>query len=81
MMPALNSHGALSRPRRQYEMEKVGKRAPGGSPPAPAAPTPRAGRSGEGARSALERLIEQERTRAAQRPREGDRPADRKPGA
>lgn len=61
-------------PHRQYAMETVDE----GRQPAPAREVqeraPRPGQSGEGARSALERWIEQERRRQSQRPLEGEGP-------
>jgi hypothetical protein len=38
--------------------------------------TPKPGQSGEGSRSVMEQLIQQERKRDAQRPREGSGPVD-----
>jgi len=60
-------------PQRQYGMKSVGNRTQAGPRPGERGETPRPGHSGEGARSALEQLIQQELRRTAQRPREDDR--------
>jgi hypothetical protein len=59
-------------PQRQYAMETVDEGKPPGRDERQRVARP--GQSGEGARSALERWIEQERRRTSQLPRESDGP-------
>jgi hypothetical protein len=55
-------------------MDKVGEGPQGGKQPAPPAASPRSGASGEGLRSLMEQLIQQQRKRDAQLPRDGRDP-------
>lgn len=56
-------------------MDKVGETKAGPRPGGQGG-VPRPGQSGEGSRSALEQLIQEERKRDAQLPREGGGPVD-----
>ena len=56
-------------------MDKAGEGNEGARRPAAPAEGKRPGQSGEGARSVMEQLIQQERKRDAQLPREGGPPA------
>lgn len=56
------------RPRRQYEMDTVGESQAGMRPGSQAGNTGR-GQSGEGSRSVMEQLIQQEKKRDAQLPK------------
>lgn len=56
-------------------METLGEDAPGGQRAGAQAASARPGRSGEGARSAMEQLIQQQLRREAQRLREEAAPA------
>jgi hypothetical protein len=75
---------SVSPPQRQYQMETVGdgiqaaKQLPeqAAMRPSGSGQPARPGQSGEGARSALELLIQMETKRNAQRPREGSGPAN-----
>jgi len=63
-------------------MDQTGTNAQAGRKPAAPGMPVRPGGSGEGARSALEELIQQERKRVEQRPREsgdGSRPPEHAP--
>lgn len=69
---ALNAGGVVAPMQRQYDMDtgkldEAGQRPVGGQ-----GGGPRPGQSGEGSRSALEHLIQQEQRRIAQLPRDGD---------
>lgn len=62
-------------------MEKAGEGTQGGKQPGGAGASPRPGQSGEGSRSALEQLIQQERRRDAHQPREAGSPGEGGPAA
>ena len=62
-------------------MDTVGKGTESDARPGKQDREPRPGQSGEGARSALELLIQQEKRREAQRLREEGGPAPADPGA
>lgn len=55
-------------------MDQVGEGPQGGKKPAPPEASPRSGASGEGLRSVMEHLIQQQRKRDAQIPRDGRDP-------
>lgn len=57
---------------RQYDMDTGKGNEAGQRPGGVQGGGPRPGQSGEGSRSAMEQLIQQEKTRIAQLPREGD---------
>jgi hypothetical protein len=73
LAPALNAGGALSGPTKAHAMNTCGNGTPAPKRPRPKTDPARAaqaGQSGEGARSALELLQQQETRRRAQLPRE-----------
>ncbi len=79
MAHALNAGGAW-RPRRQYEMDTVGE-TQAGKRPGGQAGNPGRGQSGEGSRSVMEQLIQQEKKRDAQLPKRDAQPPREGSGA
>lgn len=74
---APNDAGHCLAPQRQYHMQTTRDEGPAGKWPGEPAGPRRPGQSGEGARTALEQLIREDRKRQAQLPRD----AQLEPGA
>lgn len=79
MAHALNAGRAMAA-RRQYEMDTVGESKAGARPGSQAGSAGR-GQSGEGSRSVMEQLIQQERKRDAQLPKRDTLPPREGSGA
>jgi hypothetical protein len=74
---ALNAQvGRWVAPRRQYQMDTVSDGTQSEQRPAGQGAPARSGQSGEGSRSAMELLIQQEKKRDAQLPRENGGPGE-----